>query len=162
MAHEGPSPTIDPAIEPTRIAALNRAEPRDGAYSVLDAAITACQEQRGGTTEARRLLTSFLRREHVYTRSQLDAAETHDLYWNAAMPEMVATGFIHNYMRMHWGKKILEWTRTPEYGYRTTLYLNNKYFLDGRDPSSFANVEWCYGLTTARGKSDRSSARFAT
>jgi deoxyribodipyrimidine photo-lyase len=85
-------------------------------------------------------------RRHVYTRKQLEAAETHDRYWNAAMTEMVITGFMHNYMRMYWGKKILEWTNTPEYGYRTTLYLNNKYFLDGRDANSFANVAWCYGL----------------
>jgi deoxyribodipyrimidine photo-lyase len=59
---------------------------------------------------------------------------------------MRATGFMPNYMRMYWGKKILEWTNTPEYGYRTTLYLNNRYFLDGRDANSFANVAWCYGL----------------
>jgi deoxyribodipyrimidine photo-lyase len=85
------------------------------------------------------------RREHVYTRSQLEAAETHDPYWNAAMSEMVHTGFMQNYMRMYWGKKILEWSRTPEYAFRTALYLNNKYFLDGRDPNSFANVAWCFG-----------------
>jgi len=85
-------------------------------------------------------------REHVYTRSQLEAAETHDAYWNAAMREMVHTGFMQNYMRMYWGKKILEWCRTPEYAYRTALYLNNKYFLDGRDASSYANVAWCFGL----------------
>ncbi len=85
-------------------------------------------------------------REHVYTRPELEAAETHDPYWNAAMREMVHTGFMQNYMRMYWGKKILEWTNTPEYGFRTALHLNNKYFLDGRDPSSFANVAWCFGL----------------
>jgi deoxyribodipyrimidine photo-lyase len=85
-------------------------------------------------------------REVVYTRRQLEAAETHDPYWNAAMTEMVATGYMHNHMRMYWAKKILEWTNTPEYGFRTTLGLNNRYFLDGRDPSSFANVAWCYGL----------------
>ncbi len=85
------------------------------------------------------------RRDAVYTRSQLEAAETHDRYWNAAMREMVHTGFMHNYMRMYWGKKILEWCRTPEYAFRTALYLNNKYFLDGRDPNSYANVAWCFG-----------------
>jgi deoxyribodipyrimidine photo-lyase len=85
------------------------------------------------------------RRQHVYTRSQLEAAETHDRYWNAAMREMIHTGFMHNYMRMYWGKKILEWSRTPEYAFRTALYLNNKYFLDGRDPNSYANVAWCFG-----------------
>jgi deoxyribodipyrimidine photo-lyase len=84
-------------------------------------------------------------REHTYTRKQLESAETHDEYWNAAMKEMVHTGYMHNYMRMYWGKKILEWSNTPEHAYRTTLYLNNKYFLDGRDPHSFANVAWIFG-----------------
>jgi deoxyribodipyrimidine photo-lyase len=85
------------------------------------------------------------RRPHHYTRAQLEAAETHDPYWNSAMREMVYTGYMHNYMRMYWGKKILEWTRTPEYAFRTTLDLNNKYFLDGRDPNSFAGVAWIFG-----------------
>jgi len=84
-------------------------------------------------------------REYVYTRKQLENAETHDEYWNAAMREMVHTGYTHNYMRMYWGKKILEWSNTPEHAYRTALYLNNKYFLDGRDPNSFANVAWVFG-----------------
>jgi deoxyribodipyrimidine photo-lyase len=84
-------------------------------------------------------------REHVYTTEQLENAQTHDEYWNAAMREMVHTGYMHNYMRMYWGKKILEWSNTPEHAYRTTLYLNNKYFLDGRDPNSFANVAWVFG-----------------
>jgi deoxyribodipyrimidine photo-lyase len=84
-------------------------------------------------------------REHTYTREQLESAETHDEYWNAAMKEMVHTGYMHNHMRMYWGKKILGWSSTPEHAYRTTLYLNNKYFLDGRDPNSFANVAWIFG-----------------
>ena len=85
-------------------------------------------------------------REHVYTKSEMEKAQTHDRYWNAAMREMVHTGFMHNYMRMYWGKKILEWCRTPEYAFRTALELNNRYFLDGRDMSSYANVAWCFGL----------------
>ncbi|SDM21703.1 deoxyribodipyrimidine photo-lyase [Catalinimonas alkaloidigena] len=84
-------------------------------------------------------------REHVYTRDQLENAETHDPYWNAAMREMKHTGYMHNYMRMYWGKKIVSWTNTPEYAYETLLYLNNKYFLDGRDFNSFANVAWVFG-----------------
>jgi deoxyribodipyrimidine photo-lyase len=84
-------------------------------------------------------------RPHHYTRAQLEAAETHDPYWNAAMREMVHTGYMHNHMRMYWGKKILEWTNTPEYAFRTTLELNNKYFLDGRDTNSFAGVAWIFG-----------------
>ena len=85
------------------------------------------------------------RREYTYTREQLENVETHDEYWNAAMREMIYTGYMHNYMRMYWGKKILEWSNTPEDAYATTLYLNNKYFLDGRDPNSFANVAWVFG-----------------
>jgi deoxyribodipyrimidine photo-lyase len=86
------------------------------------------------------------RRPHRYSRRELESAETHDPYWNAAMKEMLRTGYMHNYMRMYWGKKILEWSGTPQYAYSTTLYLNNKYFLDGRDPSSYANVGWIFGL----------------
>jgi len=84
-------------------------------------------------------------REHSYTRTQLEQAQTHDPYWNAAMREMVHTGYMHNHMRMYWGKKIIEWSATPEAAYRTTLYLNNKYFLDGRDANSFSNVSWVFG-----------------
>jgi deoxyribodipyrimidine photo-lyase len=85
-------------------------------------------------------------RPERYTRAQLEAARTADDYWNAAMTEMLHTGYMHNHMRMYWGKKILEWCNTPEYAFRTVLYLNNKYFLDGRDPSSYANVGWIFGL----------------
>jgi deoxyribodipyrimidine photo-lyase len=94
-------------------------------------------------------------REYTYTQRQLEDAETHDEYWNAAMKEMVHTGYMHNYMRMYWGKKILEWSNTPEHAYRTTLYLNNKYFLDGRDPNSFANIAWVFGQHD-RGWTERS------
>ncbi|MDQ3285533.1 MAG: deoxyribodipyrimidine photo-lyase [Actinomycetota bacterium] len=85
------------------------------------------------------------KREYLYTREQFEDAETHDEYWNAAMNEMRYTGYMHNYMRMYWGKKILEWSETPEEAYETTLYLNNKYFVDGRDPNSYANVAWVFG-----------------
>ncbi len=84
-------------------------------------------------------------REHTYTRAELEDAHTHDGYWNAAMDEMKFTGYMHNYMRMYWGKKIIEWSATPKEAYATTLYLNNKYFLDGRDANSFANVAWVFG-----------------
>jgi len=85
-------------------------------------------------------------REYVYTRRQLENAETHDPYWNASMLEMKYTGFMHNYMRMYWGKKILEWSTTPQKAFRTTLAINNKYFLDGRDPNSYTGVAWIYGV----------------
>jgi deoxyribodipyrimidine photo-lyase len=84
-------------------------------------------------------------REYLYTREQFENAETHDEYWNAAMNEMRYTGYMHNHMRMYWGKKILEWSEAPEGAYGTALYLNNKYFVDGRDPNSYANVAWVFG-----------------
>lgn len=86
------------------------------------------------------------RRAYRYSAAELERAETHDPYWNAAMREMRYTGYLHNAMRMYWGKKILEWSGTPQHAYRTALRLNNKYFLDGRDPNSFANIGWLFGL----------------
>jgi deoxyribodipyrimidine photo-lyase len=85
------------------------------------------------------------KREYIYTLEQLEEARTHDPAWNAAQMEMVAGGKMHNYMRMYWGKKILEWTKSPKQAFEWTLYLNNKYELDGRDPNGFAGVAWCFG-----------------
>ena len=84
-------------------------------------------------------------RPYVYTRDELDGARTHDPYWNAAQREMVLTGRMHGYMRMYWGKKLLEWGRTPREAFQTALSLNNRYCLDGRDPNSFAGIAWCFG-----------------
>ena len=86
------------------------------------------------------------RRPYTYTRRQLEDAKTHDPYWNAAMNEMKYTGYMHNYMRMYWGKKILEWSSSPERAFRNTVAINNKYFLDGRDPNSYAGIAWVYGV----------------
>ena len=86
------------------------------------------------------------RREHVYGFEQLARADIHDPYWNAAMREMLLTGYMHNYMRMYWGKKVLEWSPSPEEGYATLLRLNNTFFVDGRDANSYANVGWVFGL----------------
>ncbi len=85
------------------------------------------------------------KRPYLYTAAQLDAADTHDQYWNAAQRQMVRTGYMHNTMRMYWGKKILEWTAQPQRALGIALHLNNKYFLDGRDPNGFAGVAWCLG-----------------
>jgi deoxyribodipyrimidine photo-lyase len=85
------------------------------------------------------------RRPYHYSLEELEAAKTHDPYWNAAQKEMVIKGKMHGYMRMYWGKKILEWTRTPEEAFRIALVLNNKYELDGRDPNGFTGVAWCFG-----------------
>jgi len=81
-----------------------------------------------------------------YRRAQLERAATGDRYWNAAMRDMRYTGYLHNRMRMYWGKKILEWTDEPERAHALALALNNRYFIDGRDASSYANVGWIFGL----------------
>lgn len=85
-------------------------------------------------------------RERVYTREELENAKTDDEYWNAAMQQIKQRGYLHNHMRMYWGKQIIRFTNTPRYAYQTALYLNNKYFLDGRDANSYANVAWLFGL----------------
>jgi deoxyribodipyrimidine photo-lyase len=85
------------------------------------------------------------RREYLYTRRELEEGRTHDPYWNAAQRQMAIAGKMHGYMRMYWGKKILEWSETPEAAYETALYLNNRYEIDGRDPNGYAGVAWCFG-----------------
>ncbi len=84
-------------------------------------------------------------RPYTYSREELKKAQTHDAYWNAAQKEMVEGGKMNGYMRMYWGKKIVEWTKTPEEAFEVALYLNNKYELDGRDPNGYAGVAWCFG-----------------
>ncbi len=85
-------------------------------------------------------------RAYVYSPEDWEAGATHDPLWNAAQRELVATGTIHNYLRMLWGKKVLEWSRTPAEAYATLVHLNNKYALDGRDPNSYSGILWCFGL----------------
>jgi deoxyribodipyrimidine photo-lyase len=85
------------------------------------------------------------RRSYQYDRDRLERAETHDPYWNAAMREARSTGIMHGYMRMYWGKKILEWSQTPQQAFAVALALNNRWLLDGRDPNSYAGVAWCFG-----------------
>jgi deoxyribodipyrimidine photo-lyase len=78
----------------------------------------------------------------VYTEKQLEQAETHDPLWNAAQIQMVNTGWMHNYVRMYWAKKILEWTPSPAEAYRIAVRLNDRYELDGRDPNGYAGIAW--------------------
>ncbi len=82
------------------------------------------------------------RRPVLYSTAQLENAETHDQLWNASQMQMVNTGWMHNYVRMYWAKKILEWTPSPAEAYRTAVYLNDKYELDGRDPNGYAGIAW--------------------
>jgi deoxyribodipyrimidine photo-lyase len=78
----------------------------------------------------------------IYSERQLEDAQTHDPLWNAAQLQMVKTGFMHNYMRMYWAKKILEWSKTPARAFQMAVYLNDKYELDGRDPNGYAGIAW--------------------
>lgn len=84
-------------------------------------------------------------RHIVYSLSELENAQTQDLYWNAAQTQMVKSGYMHNYMRMYWGKKIVEWSQTPQEAFETLIYLNDKYLIDGRDPNGYAGIAWCFG-----------------
>lgn len=81
-------------------------------------------------------------RLHRYTLDQLERAETADELWNAAQHEMVNTGWMHNYMRMYWAKKILEWAPDPAKAYEWAVFLNDRYELDGRDPNGYAGIAW--------------------
>jgi deoxyribodipyrimidine photo-lyase len=85
-------------------------------------------------------------RPYLYDLETLEAGATHDPYWNAAMAQARITGYMHNHLRMYWGKKILEWSPTPEEAFQRCLDLNNRFFIDGLAPSSYANVGWIFGL----------------
>jgi deoxyribodipyrimidine photo-lyase len=84
-------------------------------------------------------------RQVIYTLEELENAETHDELWNAAQREMVATGEMHNYVRMLWGKNVIAWTKSYEEAFAILEHLNNKYCLDGRDPNSYGGIMWCFG-----------------
>ncbi len=84
-------------------------------------------------------------RPHLYTRDQLEGARTHDAVWNAAQRQLVAEGRLHNYLRMLWGKKILEWSPSPRDAAETMIALNNRYALDGQDPNSYSGIFWVLG-----------------
>ena len=87
----------------------------------------------------------FDERPYRYSFSTFENAETHDMLWNAAQKELVKTGKIHGYLRMYWGKKVIEWSESPEAAFKYLVTLNNKYALDGNDPNTYAGVAWCFG-----------------
>jgi deoxyribodipyrimidine photo-lyase len=84
-------------------------------------------------------------RPYTYSLDQFSSARTHDPVWNAAQRQLVSEGRIHNYLRMLWGKKILEWTATPRYALDVMIELNNRWALDGRDPNSYSGILWVLG-----------------
>jgi deoxyribodipyrimidine photo-lyase len=84
-------------------------------------------------------------RPHTYKIEDFASARTHDRLWNAAQRQLVTEGHIHNYLRMLWGKKILEWTTTPQEALDIMIELNNRYALDGQDPNSYSGIFWILG-----------------
>ena len=84
-------------------------------------------------------------REHIYSLDQLTYSQTHDEIWNAAQNQLRTQGVIQNYLRMLWGKKILEWTPNPQIALSYMITLNDRYSLDGRDPNSYSGVFWILG-----------------
>ena len=98
-----------------------------------------CAESWAKTTIAKHARDE---REHLYAPRQLENAQTHDDLWNAGQIQMVRHGWMHNYLRMYWAKKILEWTPDVSTAMKCAIYLNDKYFLDGRDPNGYAGIAW--------------------
>jgi deoxyribodipyrimidine photo-lyase len=84
-------------------------------------------------------------RLHLYTLEQFEQSQTHDPLWNATQNQLVTTGGIHNYLRMLWGKKILEWSPNARSALATMIELNNKWALDGRNPNSYSGIFWVLG-----------------
>lgn len=94
-------------------------------------------------------------REYIYSLNEFESAKTRDDLWNAAQMEMVNTGKMHGYVRMYWGKKILEWTKSIEEALKFALYLNDKYELDGRDPNGYCGCAWSIGGVHDRAWTER-------
>jgi deoxyribodipyrimidine photo-lyase len=84
-------------------------------------------------------------RPHLYSLEEFQEARTHDPIWNAAQRQLLEEGVIHNYLRMLWGKKILEWSPSPRDALEVMLQLNDGLALDGRDPNSYSGIFWCLG-----------------
>jgi len=85
------------------------------------------------------------KRKYIYNTKELENSKTHDILWNAAQTEMIKTGKMHGYLRMYWAKKILEWTENIKNAQKTTIFLNDKYSIDGRDPNGYSGIAWALG-----------------
>ncbi len=70
---------------------------------------------------------------------------TPDETWNAAQRQWLATGWMHNNLRMYWAKQILKWTQNPQTAWATACYLNDRLSLDGRDPATYIMMRWAFG-----------------
>jgi deoxyribodipyrimidine photo-lyase len=85
-------------------------------------------------------------RPAVWSRDDFVQARTHDALWNATQTEMLRRGVIHGYYRMYWGKKIVEWSASCGEALATAIHIHDRFALDGRDPNTYANIMWCFGL----------------
>jgi len=85
-------------------------------------------------------------RDPQYKAADLERAATYDELWNATQRELLLRGTIHGYYRMYWGKKIIEWASSHKEALRIMIHLHDKYALDGRDPNTYTNILWCFGL----------------
>jgi deoxyribodipyrimidine photo-lyase len=85
------------------------------------------------------------KRPYIYSAEQIEVGDTHDEVWNLTQRELLATGKIHGYMRMLWGKKIIEWSATPQEALATMIRLHHRYALDGRNPNTYTGILWCFG-----------------
>ncbi|KAG5677767.1 hypothetical protein PVAND_007498 [Polypedilum vanderplanki] len=101
----------------------------------------------GITDWARKTLNDHKKdkREFIYTLEELEKSRTHDDLWNSAQIQMVKEGKMHGFLRMYWAKKILEWTKSPEEALEFSIYLNDRYSIDGRDPNGYVGCMWSIG-----------------
>ena len=95
------------------------------------------------------------RREHMYSLTQFERAETHDPLWNSCQHDLVGKGKLHGYLRMYWAKKILEWSPSPEEAMANAIALNDRYSLDGRDPNGYTGIAWSIGGVHDRAWAER-------
>ncbi len=84
-------------------------------------------------------------RPEIYSLEEMENCQTYDELWNATQREMNLTGEVHNYVRMLWGKLVIQWSKSYEEAFAVLEHLNNKYCLDGRNPNSYAGILWCFG-----------------
>ena len=84
-------------------------------------------------------------RAQLYNLDELLHGRTDDETWNAAQRQWMADGYMHNNLRMYWGKKIIGWTPDPETAWNVACYINDRISLDGRDPATYGNMRWCFG-----------------
>jgi deoxyribodipyrimidine photo-lyase len=84
-------------------------------------------------------------RPELESLQALVEGETRDETWNAAQKQYLLDGWMHNNLRMYWAKRLIAMTESPEAGWATACYLNDRLSLDGRDPSTYGNLAWAFG-----------------